>query len=207
VLIVGGRQSAYEWAALLGEHGAERVDVVHRHDVPRFDRVSWKFADEHVQRTIDIPGYWRNLPTSEQEAIARRFWEIGRLTLEYWLVPRLEWDGLHRWPGTEVVEVGAGSDDALRVVLSNGERLTVDHVVFASGYRADVARVPYLADLAGSIEQAAGFPVLDECFGTSIPGLSITGFSATQAFGPFFGFVKGCPAAATLTVRGIEARG
>ena len=31
VLIVGGRQSAYEWAALLSEHGAEHIDVVHRH--------------------------------------------------------------------------------------------------------------------------------------------------------------------------------
>jgi cation diffusion facilitator CzcD-associated flavoprotein CzcO len=206
VLIVGGRQSAYEWAALLGEHGAERVDVVHRHDVPRFERVSWKFVDPHVQRTIDIPGYWRNLPKAEQEAIARRFWEVGRLTLEHWLVPRLEWDGLHRWPRTEVVEAVAGPDDELRVTLSNGERLTVDHVVFASGYRADLHRVPYLADLAGTIEQADGFPVLDESFQTSLPGLYITGFSATQAFGPFFGFVKGCPAAATLIVRDLESR-
>ena len=31
VLIVGGRQSAYEWAALISEHGAEHIDVVHRH--------------------------------------------------------------------------------------------------------------------------------------------------------------------------------
>jgi FAD-dependent urate hydroxylase len=28
VLIVGGRQSAYEWAALIREHGAERIDIV-----------------------------------------------------------------------------------------------------------------------------------------------------------------------------------
>ena len=34
VVIVGGRQSAYEWAALLCDHGAQRVDVVHRHDTP-----------------------------------------------------------------------------------------------------------------------------------------------------------------------------
>ena len=27
VLIVGGRQSAYEWAALIAEHGAERSSV------------------------------------------------------------------------------------------------------------------------------------------------------------------------------------
>ena len=43
-----------------------------------------------------------------------------------------------------------------------------------------------------------GFPVLDESFQTSLPGLYITGFSATQDFGPFFGFVKGAPAAAIL---------
>ena len=40
VLIVGGRQSAYEWAALLGEHDIERVDIVHRHNVPRFECAS-----------------------------------------------------------------------------------------------------------------------------------------------------------------------
>ncbi|MGO9750555.1 MAG: hypothetical protein ACLP8S_20155 [Solirubrobacteraceae bacterium] len=34
VLVVGGRQSAYEWAALVREHGAQRIDIVHRHDVP-----------------------------------------------------------------------------------------------------------------------------------------------------------------------------
>ena len=34
VAVIGGRQSAYEWAALLCDHGAERVDVVHRHPAP-----------------------------------------------------------------------------------------------------------------------------------------------------------------------------
>jgi FAD-dependent urate hydroxylase len=105
VLIIGGRQSAYEWAALIREHGAARIDIVHRHEIPRFERVSWKFVDDHVERTVGVPGYWRNLPKNEQDAIAKRFWEVGRLTLEYWLTPRLEWAGINRWPGTEVVEV------------------------------------------------------------------------------------------------------
>ena len=35
VVIIGGRQSAYEWAALLCDHGAEHVDVVHRHSTSR----------------------------------------------------------------------------------------------------------------------------------------------------------------------------
>ena len=208
VLVVGGRQSAYEWAALLRERGAERIDIVHRHDVPRFERVSWAFVDEHVERTIHIRGYWRNLPQTEREAIGRRFWEVGRLTLEYWLTPRLDWVGLHRWPGAEVVEArSAGPGAEVEVRLSNSERLAVDYVVFASGYRADLARVPYLAGLLGRIETADGFPVLDEAFATTLPGLYITGFSATRDFGPFFGFVKGSPAAATLIVRDLAGRG
>jgi cation diffusion facilitator CzcD-associated flavoprotein CzcO len=206
VLIIGGRQSAYEWAALSREHGAARIDIVHRHDIPRFERVSWKFIDAHVEQTLAVHGYWRNLPKSEQDAVARRFWEVGRLTLEYWLTPRLAWDGIHRWPGTEVVEATPVGDDELRVLLSNGTGLVVDRVVFGSGYRADLTKVPYLAGVLKHVKVSNGFPVLDEAFQTSLDGLYVTGFSATQDFGPFFGFVKGSPAAATLIVRNLLSR-
>ncbi len=207
VLIVGGRQSAYEWAALLRECGAERIDIVHRHDVPRFERVSWKFVDPHVERTLNVRGYWRNLPQPEQQAIARRFWEVGRLTLEYWLTPRLQWQGLTRWPGVHVAEVMPGRNpEPIRVVLSNSTRLAVDYVVFASGYRVDLTSVPYLRGVLEQVQLADGFPVLDEFFRTTLPGLYITGFSATNDFGPFFGFVKGAPAAATLIVRDLLSR-
>jgi cation diffusion facilitator CzcD-associated flavoprotein CzcO len=207
VLVVGGRQSAYEWAALLREHGAERIDIVHRHDVPRFERVSWKFVDEHVDRTIDTRGYWRELTKPRQDAIARQFWEVGRLTLEHWLTPRLDWVEIHRWPRSDVVEVlRVASGGELRVSLSNSQRLTVDQIIFATGYRADLARVPYMAGVLESVELADGFPALDEAFGTTLAGLYITGFSATRDFGPFFGFVKGAPAAATLIVRDLLER-
>ena len=94
VLIIGGRQSAYEWAALIREHGAARIDIVHRHEIPQFERVSWKFVDAHVEQTLAVPGYWRHLPKSAQDAVTRQFWEVGRLTLEPWLTPRLAWDGI-----------------------------------------------------------------------------------------------------------------
>ena len=201
VLIVGGRQSAYEWAALIGECGAERIDVVHRHDIPRFERVSWRFVDPHVELTLSVPGYWRKLPKSEQDAIAQRFWEVGRLTLEAWLTPRLDPARVHRWPGAEVVKAEAG-----KVVLSNSEELAVDHVVFACGYRADLGKVPYLQEVLPRVELADGFPVLGTGFQTTLDGLYVTGFSATRDFGPFFGFVKGAPAAATLIVRDLLER-
>jgi thioredoxin reductase len=208
VLIVGGRQSAYEWAALIAEHGAERIDVVHRHDVPRFERVSWAFVDAHVERTLSVPGYWRNLPQTERDAVDRRFWEVGRLTLEYWLTPRLGSERIRRWPGVEVVEATAARhDDAVRVVLSNSTELAVDYVVFACGYRAQLGNVPYLQGVLDQVQLADGFPVLDEAFQTTLDGLYITGFSATRDFGPFFGFVKASPAAATVIVRDLVARG
>jgi FAD-dependent urate hydroxylase len=207
VLIIGGRQSAYEWAALIAEHGAERIDVVHRHDMPRFEHVSWRFVDAHIDRTLNVPGYWRHLPKQEKDAVARRFWEVGRKTLEYWLTPRLESGCINRWPGAEVVEADGGVDDqAFRVTLSNSTELAVDYIVFACGYTADLSNVAYLGGVLGRVEVADGFPVLDEAFQTTLDGLYITGFSATRDFGPFFGFVKGSPASATLITRDLLSR-
>jgi FAD-dependent urate hydroxylase len=206
VLIVGGRQSAYEWAALLVEQGAARIDLVHRHDVPRFERVSWTFVDAYLETTMRVPGWWRSLPRAEQDAITRRFWEVGRLTLEYWLTPRLASPAIHRWPGTEVVRAEPTAAGDLTVRLSNGDDLRVDQVIFACGYRADLARVPYLAGVLDRVEVADGFPVLDEAFGASLPRLYLPGFAATRDFGPFFGFVKGTAAAATLMVDDLLVR-
>ncbi len=158
VLIVGGRQSAYEWAALIGEHGAERVDIVHRHDVPRFERVSWRFADEYVERTVASPGWWRSLPASEQEAIARKFWEVGRLTLEWWLTPRLQGQRFHRRPGTSVVAASIDGAGAARVQLSDGTELAVDRIVLATGYKADLGRVPYLAEVLPRVGHRGRLP-------------------------------------------------
>jgi cation diffusion facilitator CzcD-associated flavoprotein CzcO len=200
VLIVGGRQSAYEWAALAGEHGAERVDIVHRHDVPRFGRVSWKFADAYIDRTLAIPGWWRRLDGSQQRAIEREFWEAGRLTLEWWLTPRLAGERFHRWPRNSVAGVVPEPGGAARVSLASHDVLVVDRIIFATGYKADLTRVPYLAGVLDEVRIEDGFPVLDEAFQSSVEGLYFPGFIATRHFGPFFGFTKGCPAAATLIV-------
>ena len=198
VAVIGGRQSAYEWAALLCDHGAERVDVVHRHPTPAFARVSWRFVDPHIDQTLAHRGWWRGLSDAERAGIARQFWEVGRLTLEHWLVPRLRPDVVHSHPESAVTDVAGEGPVAL--VLSDGSELAVDHVVFASGYRPDVAQVPYLAGVLGQLRATDGFPDLSEGFETSLAGLYTVGFLATRDFGPFYGFTKGCPSAAKLAV-------
>ena len=90
--------------------------------------------------------------------------------------------------------------------LSNGEHLSVDRVVFATGYKANLPNVPYLGGLVDKVDLIDGFPVLDEAFQTSIAGLYITGFAATSDFGPFLGFTKACPAAAMLIVESLLRR-
>ena len=199
VVLIGGRQCAYEWAALLCDHGAEHVDVVHRHSTPKFAKVSWAFVDEYVDATLRNPGFWRSLSTEQRQAIAAQFWQVGRLTLEHWLVPRLRPDVVTSHPGCEVVDVAVG-EGPLELTLSNGTTLVADHVTFGSGYAADLGRVPYLAGVLGNVSMTDGFPDLTEGFETSLAGLYVTGFASTRDFGPFYGFTKGCPSSARIAV-------
>jgi cation diffusion facilitator CzcD-associated flavoprotein CzcO len=199
VVIIGGRQSAYEWAALLCDHGAEHVDVVHRHSTPKFAKVSWAFVDQYVDQTLTHRGWWRRLPVERQRAIAAEFWQVGRLTLEPWLVPRIPDARVTSHPECAVVDTAVGEHDVM-LTLSDGETLTADHVVFASGYRADLARVPYLGGVVDRVSITEGFPALTEGLETSLAGLYMTGFAATRDFGPFYGFTKGCPSAARIAI-------
>jgi FAD-dependent urate hydroxylase len=203
VLIVGGRQSAFEWAALLADGDAAEIHVVYRHYTPEFAASDWHFVDPLMDLTATVPGWFRNLPSEEREAIAKRFWAEGRLKLEPWLTPRLEKPSVHRWPNRSVTACEEVPDGEIEARLSTGERLAVDHVVLATGYKPDMREVPYLSGVIDRMELADGFPVLDDHFQSSVPGLFVTGFPATRDFGPFFGFVRGCPVAATLTTAGL----
>ncbi|MFI8106393.1 FAD-dependent oxidoreductase [Streptomyces sp. NPDC086023] len=201
VLVVGGRQSAFESAALLADHGAARVHVVYRHDTPRFAAVSWSFFEEPLARTEQRPDWWRRLPAAEREEHAARAWAAGRLTLEPWLVPRLSDPPVCTHPHTHVERVSARPDGSMVVALSDGETLEVDQILYATGYQADLSRVDYLSGLLDRVRIRDGSPVLDPSFGTSVPGLYTVGFCAVQDFGPFFGFVRAAPVTARILVR------
>jgi hypothetical protein len=51
-----------------------------------------------------------------------------------------------------------------------------------------------------------GFPVLDEHFQTSIPGLYITSMPATRDFGPFFAFTVSVRTSARLIGQALTAK-
>jgi FAD-dependent urate hydroxylase len=198
-LIVGGRQSAHEWAALLAEAGARAVHLVYRHDPPRFEPSDWSWVYSLVERTEEAPGWFSAMTASEQDELRQRFWVEGRLKLEPWLAPRLADERVHTHSGATLDHALEQADGSLAVTLSNGEVVEADQVLFATGYRPDMSRVSYLTpSIRSRLQLANGFPVLDSWFQTTVPGLYITGLAATQAHGPFFGFVAGCRVTARM---------
>ena len=208
LLIVGGRQSAFEWAALISERIGAEIHLVHDHETPAFEASDWSFVDRLIENTVDTRGWFRHLPPEERDSISKRFWSEGRLKLEPWLAKRVATGNITDWPVTHVVEYRQEATGEIVASLSNDQRLVVDHVILATGYRVRVPALPYLArsHLARDLYTVDGCPVLDEDFQSSIPGLFFTGFIAARDFGPFFGFVRGCSAAARIIVAKVRAR-
>jgi thioredoxin reductase len=208
VVIVGGRQSAFEWAALLAEAGAEAVDMVYRHDTPAFEESDWSWVPEIVAATVDEPGWWRALSPDEQRVLEERLWGEGRLRLEPWLAERIARDDVTLHPNRRIVRAGPGAERSLACELDDGTVLQADRVILATGYRADLARLRYLTSgLLREIEAIDGLPVLDESFGTSVPGLYMTSFLAVRDFGPFMAFTVAARASGRIIGNALAARG
>jgi len=201
VTIVGGGQSALESAALLNESGAE-VEVLVREShlhwlgwqkkIKRFvpmGKILYAPTDvgpAGISQLVARPRWFGKLPRSIQGRIAQRCvrpagadWLRGRLAN----VPlRL---GL-------CVRSAVPKDRRLRLLLNDGSERETDHLLFATGYRIDVARYPFLSPkLVSEIAVENGYPILSDGFETSVPGLHFVGAPAAHSFGPLMRFVAG----------------
>ena len=199
VLIVGGRQSAFECAALLAEAGATEVHVCHRHATPEFTESDWSWLIPLLGRVEQEPGWYHSLPADDKEKLNARFWSEGRLKLEPWLGPRIRRDEviIH-----EKVNIARCDEDAggLTVTLNNGRELLVDEVLYCTGFEVNISRLDYLerGGLTDSIDQDGGYPVLNEHMQSSIPGLYFTSLPASRDFGLFFAFTAAARASARI---------
>jgi cation diffusion facilitator CzcD-associated flavoprotein CzcO len=190
LLILGGRQSAFEWAALLCEAGAAAVHLSHRHPSPAFAAADWSWVNPLVDNMVENPGWYRNLSQAEKEQVSHRLWAEGRLKVEPWLEKRILPAIVTLWPETRVVSCQQQENGELLVTFDTGDQVRVDDIILATGYKVNLAQLPLLANgnLMARLETRNGFPVLDEHFQTNLPGLYITSMPAAQDFGPFFAF-------------------
>ncbi|HKN82602.1 MAG TPA: FAD-dependent oxidoreductase, partial [Pyrinomonadaceae bacterium] len=161
----------------------------HRHASPAFEVADCSWVNPLVDNMMEDPSWFRRLSQAEKVDVSHRLWAEGRLKVEPWLKSRLKNDRVKVWPHTELVSCTQQEDGELTAVLSNGETLNVDQIVLATGYKVNIARLPiWSSSLLERLETRNGFPVLDDHFETSVPGLFITSMPASQDFGPFFGF-------------------
>ncbi len=206
--IDGGRQSAYEWAALLHEAGAASVDVIHRHRTPNFAPADWSWTTPLVERIAHDPTWFRALDDAQKRKVAFRLWSEGRGKLEPWLAPRLDAPTVRSHPFRTIAGSDVAASGAIDLRLDDGTGLEVDQVVLATGYRTDIQRVPMLT--AGNsfqqIETDTGFPVLDPTFQMSIPGLYATSMMATRDFSPLFAFTVAVRASSRVIGDAVLAR-
>ncbi|GAB3946813.1 hypothetical protein GCM10028805_17960 [Spirosoma harenae] len=199
VLVIGGRQSAFESAALLREAGARHVHISYRHDTPRFEEADWSWVETIVEQMASQPDWFSRLSAQQQQSYRYKLWAEGRLKLEPWLEKRICQPGVSLYPRTEVVQVSQKPDDSLQVGLNSGQQLAIDAIILATGYQVNVAHLPFLSEsIQAALKTLTGSPLLDHQFQSSIPGLYFSSFAAGQSFGPFFGFTVGVRTTAHL---------
>lgn len=77
-----------------------------------------------------------------------------------------------------------------------------DHVIAATGYRADMGRLKFLSEnLRSQLRTVESAPILSQRFESSIPGLYFMGLASAASFGPVMRFAFGVDYTATLLGR------
>jgi thioredoxin reductase len=112
--------------------------------------------------------------------------------------------------GTSIEKIEHQGDRArlhLRGIDGRHEELLVDHVIAATGYRADLRRLPFLSEnLRTDIALAGNAPALSANFESSIPGLYFVGPVSANTFGPLSRFAFGAGFAAKRMMRHFPTR-
>ncbi|HUL48595.1 MAG TPA: FAD-dependent oxidoreductase [Gemmatimonadales bacterium] len=214
VVVVGGGQSALEYAALLNEAGAH-THVVARRPIAWLDpdrvleRSPWErmrapragIAPGWINWGLDhFPYLFYRLPQAGKDRYNARYFSGASDWLRHRVIGHVT---LHEaCTAVRFEPLGFG---AVRATLSNGDVIDVDHVLLATGFRPDVNRLGWLASsLRSAIQTYRGSPVLSPWFESTVPGLYFIGFSSIRTFGPLYRFVAGCPAAARRLAAGVD---
>ena len=217
VAVVGGGQSAFESAALMAERGAAQVDLLARGDsivwlrghgvkkmLGRLGPIVYAPTDVGplwYSRLVEKPDLFRLLPRDAQTRIARR--SIRPACSNF---VRVRLDPVRITTGVEVRDAQLHADE-LRLSLSDGSTREVDHLMFGTGYRVDVARYAFLGDrILGDLRRADGYPVLGRGLESSVPGLHFVGAPASWSFGPIMRFVSGSWYSGQAIAHEISAR-
>ncbi len=218
VAIIGGGQSACEWAVLMMERGAEEVELIVRqpeivwlkswspiHFMGPLGRIAYAPTDVGplwYSRLVATPSLFTSLPRATQDRIASR---SIRPACSYFVRVRI--DGVKLTMSSEVMSAEP-LQGRLRLHLSDRTERTVDHLMFGTGYAVDVRRYKFLGpSVLDGLRTDQGYPLLNRGFETSVPRLHMLGAPAARSFGPTMRFVSGSWFAGSRLAATLAARG
>jgi thioredoxin reductase len=213
VAVIGGGASAADCAALLAQAGATTHIVTRRaslgfHAPPRkrglLDKLRAPFT------TIG-PG-WKSVLCTKAPLLFHIMPEAFRLKVtRRYLGPAPCWfvrDEIERnvkiHAGMNIAGVSAQGDQVVLALdgAAGPEALVADHVIAATGYRVDLARLAFLGPaLLQRIRMVENTPILSRHFEASVPGLYFVGVASANSFGPMVRFACGAGFTARRLVR------
>ena len=212
VVVIGGGQSAIEYAALLHEAGAA-VQVVSRRPI------NWLGPDRWNRRSVlerilapdasIAPGWdnwiWDHMPyffyrfPQERKDSYNAIYPPGATD---WLRSRVI--GKVTLRERQTVAKLAVADGKIAATLSDRAQLSVDHVLLATGYTVDINKLTMIHPaLRAEVKTDRAIPILSHWFETSVLGLYFVGLTSLRAFGPLYRFVAGCGAAARRVAESV----
>jgi cation diffusion facilitator CzcD-associated flavoprotein CzcO len=198
VAIVGAGSSGLETAALLHETGAEVTIVTRTPPIwgtralpltPLRRLRNNKLCEGWKCPVWDSPAAFRLLPQNVRADKAKTV--LGPLGA-WWLKDRVV--GVVDILNGTRVRSAEQSGDGVKLLLDGSSRssLEVDHVIAATGYHYDIARLAYLPkELRTRIATFRGYPVLDRAGESTVPGLYFAGAPAAFSLGPSMRFIAG----------------
>lgn len=207
VAIIGAGASALDLAGLLNEAGAQ-VQLISRREELVFhtaptgkQRSLWKRI-RHPQSGLgpglrsrfysDAPQAFHRLPERWRLAIVGkalgpsggwfvRDMVVGRVPMLLGYAP----EAAAARDGCVHLQIRSVDGDSRKAVQ-------VEHVIAATGYRVNLARLTFLSkDMQARIRCVENAPVLTPDFESSLPGLYFAGVAAANSFGPVMRFAYG----------------
>jgi thioredoxin reductase len=222
VAVIGAGASATNTAVLMHEAGAHvvliaRSDALEFHTGPSGSpRTLWQRLRNPSSGLgpgwksrffTDWPDVFRHFPAAQRVRIVNRH-----------LGPASGWPMRERFLGKVSMLLGRElvaaqeANGAVRLTLKMRDGSTevheTEHVIAATGYQPDVARLPFLdARLRDSIATVNHAPALSADFESTVPGLYFTGLSAANTFGPMMRFAYGADFTARRIARHLKHGG
>ncbi|MHC5264034.1 FAD-dependent oxidoreductase [Streptomyces sp. UC4497] len=215
LIVVGAGQSALETAALAVEAGASVTVVGRGKGRVRFGAPPWqqpRFRPEtpfgnawSLYALTYYPHPYRHLPPQARHFLVKRV--LGPLGA-WWLKERFEGKvAVREVAGIERVTVSQGAPVlSVRTLGGRADELSADHVIAATGYRVDLAAMPFLGEgLRTRLATSRGTPRLGAGYVSSVPGLYFTGMLGGSSYGPVMRFVCGTEFASPRLARHLAS--